>query len=243
MLKVTTCNSLLAIFAGLLSDLLVQGLSLGPLAPFLAALVTYSYTPFTRQNPSEPTHPDLPFTEHSKGHSDQPPNMLHKSNFFVANLFSSLAWQPAFWWSALVGQRTMAVKRVLWLRNTGEESSIETFWHFPLSREGATSIFESPTILRLGIVQALVEVGDQPWLHLLSSNFPTVYYTHGSYERMIFYQFCLRKETLFPGVHVHFCLPLDPYTLCWKPFTSPWQDLCSFHGEHCIPSAWCYLHR
>ena len=41
MLKVTTCNSLLAIFAGLLSDLLVRGLSLGPLAPFLAAIVSF----------------------------------------------------------------------------------------------------------------------------------------------------------------------------------------------------------
>ena len=40
-LKVTTCNSLLAIFAGLLSDLLVRGLSLGPLAPFLAAIVSF----------------------------------------------------------------------------------------------------------------------------------------------------------------------------------------------------------
>ena len=39
--QVTTCNSLLAIFAGLLSDLLVRGFSLGPLAPFLAALVTF----------------------------------------------------------------------------------------------------------------------------------------------------------------------------------------------------------
>ena len=38
--QVTTCNSLLAIFAGLLSDLLVRGFSLGPLAPFLAALVS-----------------------------------------------------------------------------------------------------------------------------------------------------------------------------------------------------------
>ena len=37
--QVTTCNSLLAIFAGLLSDLLVRGFSFGPLAPFLAALV------------------------------------------------------------------------------------------------------------------------------------------------------------------------------------------------------------
>ena len=40
-LKVTTCNSLLAIFAGLLSDLLVRGLSFGPLAPFLAAIVSF----------------------------------------------------------------------------------------------------------------------------------------------------------------------------------------------------------
>ena len=32
---------------------------------------------------------------------------------------------------------------------------------FPFSREGATTIFESPTILRLGIVQALVEVGKE----------------------------------------------------------------------------------
>ena len=38
--QVTTCNCLLAIFAGLLSDLLVRGFSLGPLAPFLAALVS-----------------------------------------------------------------------------------------------------------------------------------------------------------------------------------------------------------
>ena len=94
MLKVTTCNSLLAIFAGLLSDLLVQGLSLGPLAPFLAALVTYSYTPFTRHNPSEPTHPDLPFTEHSKGHSDQAPPMfklpMHQISLFLQIVFPAL---------------------------------------------------------------------------------------------------------------------------------------------------------
>ena len=37
--QVTTSNSLLAILAGLLADLLVRGLDLGPLAPFLAALV------------------------------------------------------------------------------------------------------------------------------------------------------------------------------------------------------------
>ena len=37
---VTTSNSLLAIFAGLLADLLVRGLGLGPLAPFLAAVVS-----------------------------------------------------------------------------------------------------------------------------------------------------------------------------------------------------------
>ena len=39
--QVTTANSLLATLAGLLADLLVRGLNLGPLAPFLAALVYY----------------------------------------------------------------------------------------------------------------------------------------------------------------------------------------------------------
>ena len=81
LVQVTTCNSLLAIFAGLLSDLLVRGLSLGPLAPFLAALVIHLY---------------LSFTEYFKGDSDRPPAMLHKSYSFVANIFSSLAWRPDF---------------------------------------------------------------------------------------------------------------------------------------------------
>jgi len=88
---VTTCNSLLAIFAGLLSDLLVRGLSLGPLAPFLAAI------------------PCL-----------------------AAGLFTiSLGWTENY------GSQT--------------GSLVEKY------REGASSIFASPTILRLGIVQALVE--------------------------------------------------------------------------------------
>merc|ERR1711971_50772 len=88
---VTTCNSLLAIFAGLLSDLLVQGLSLGPLAPFLAALPCLA----------------------------------------AGLLMISLGWTENY------GSQT--------------GSLVEKY------REGASSIFASPTILRLGIVQSLVE--------------------------------------------------------------------------------------
>ena len=139
MLKVTTCNSLLAIFAGLLSDLLVRGLSFGPLAPFLAAIVSFQI------------------------------RVSGKLDLLKLLTFFSLVWQPAFSQSALVGPRTTAVKRAPWWENIGKHVRNRYLGgNHSCFREGASSIFASPTILRLGIVQALVEVrplrrnGSQP---------------------------------------------------------------------------------
>ena len=135
MLKVTTCNSLLAIFAGLLSDLLVRGLSLGPLAPFLAAIVSFQ----------------IRFLGKLVGFE-------HYRSAQTFNIFS-LVWQPAFSQSALVGLRTTAVKRAPWWKNIGKHVNLRYLGdNHSCFREGASSIFASPTILRLGIVQALVEV-------------------------------------------------------------------------------------
>ena len=139
-LKVTTCNSLLAIFAGLLSDLLVRGLSLGPLAPFLAAIVSFQIRFLERK------WLILNITDHFF-------RLLKLLTFF------SLVWQPAFSQSALVGPRTTAVKRAPWWKNIGKHIRLRNLGdNHSCFGEGVSSIFASPTILRLGIVQALVEV-------------------------------------------------------------------------------------
>ena len=84
--------------------------------------------------------------------------------------FFSLVWQPVFPQSALVGPRTTAVKRAPWWKNIGKHVRLRYLGdNHSCFREGVSSIFASPTILRLGIVQALVEVrpllrnGSQPW--------------------------------------------------------------------------------
>ena len=141
-LKVTTCNSLLAIFAGLLSDLLVRGLSLGPLAPFLAAIVSFQIRFLGK------------FVD-----------LEHYRSAQTFNIFS-LVWQPAFSQSALVGPRTTAVKRAPWWKNIGKHIRLRNLGdNHSCFREGVSSIFASPTILRLGIVQALVEVRYTPILY------------------------------------------------------------------------------
>ena len=73
--------------------------------------------------------------------------------------FFSLVWQPVFSQLALVGLRITAVKRAPWWKNTGKYVRLRYLGdNHSCFREGASSIFASPTILRLGIVQALVEV-------------------------------------------------------------------------------------
>ena len=118
--------------------------------------------------------PYLPFTEHFKGHPHHhvAETKLFRCKSFLQPCLAAGLLMISLGWTENYGSQTGSlVEKYRRGKFNGD------FLTFPLSREGATSIFESPTILRLGIVQALVEVGDQPCLNLLSFNFPTVYYT------------------------------------------------------------------